>query len=1035
MKLKPHDIQLLVLILACSLSTQTGQTAESHGFNEVIRPILSRHCLACHGPDAAKRKADLRLDIPSSALQRNSKGQAAILPGDPLASLMVQRMHHPDPEERMPPTETGLELTKEEKESIEAWIREGATYEKHWAFEVPKEIQPPSVVHQSWVRNPIDQFVLNQWMQRELTPHKEAPKAVLFRRASLTLTGLPPDPHTLKAYLENPDENAYEKWVDHLMESPRYGEHRARYWLDAARYGDTHGLHLDNERAIWPYRDWVVKAMNQNKRFDDFTIEQIAGDLLPNPSIDQLVATGFNRCNVSTGEGGAIPEEFAVRYAVDRINTLGTVWMGLTVGCSQCHDHKFDPITQKEYYQLFAFYNQLDENPMDRNALLYPPTIALKTPQHEQQLKALDQRLAAIEKTVRLTLASMDVEKEPGLVSSPTERDYVWVDDALPEGAKPSSGDSEWVFVSGAAYPVQAGIKSHRRKASGSSQHFFTEVAPGLRVGPEDTLFSWVYLDPNDPPQSLMLQFYSKDWNHRAYWGKDRIEHGKGGQATGYQHLGDLPPAGQWYRLEVKPGDVGLEPGVRITGWAFTQYGGTVFWDQAGIHTSWPQEGEGFESFDQWFHFIRGTHGASLPDNLQALFGKDTEKPGEGDLALLRDHFLRYESSQSRFIFQALEKEKESLLSEKKAVEQSIPRSMVSRERAEPRDTFMLYRGEYDKPGEKVSADVPAMLPPLGAQAPRNRLGLAQWLVNGKHPLTARVMINRIWQEHFGHGLVRTPEDFGTQGALPTHPQLLDWLAQEWIRSGWDMKHIHRLIVTSATYRQDSGLRQETLKHDPDNRWLSRGPRYRMDAEMIRDSALWIGGLLVETEGGRGVKPYQPAGLWKAVAYPSSSTANFVRDDGDALYRRSLYTFFKRTSPPPGMTLLDAPNREACMVKRERTNTPLQALHLMNDVQYVEAARGFAEWITTQGTGPLEHQVEKAMIRAVARKPDPTETQWLVTQWQDHHKHFQAHPEEATALVTTGEAPRLSAITAPELAAWTMIANLLLNLDEALTLH
>ena len=324
---------------------------------------------------------------------------------------MVQRMHHPDPEERMPPTETGLELTKEEKESIEAWIREGATYEKHWAFEVPKEIQPPSVVHQSWVRNPIDQFVLNQWMQRELTPQKEAPKAVLFRRASLTLTGLPPDPHTLKAYLEDPDENAYEKWVDHLMESPRYGEHRARYWLDAARYGDTHGLHLDNERAIWPYRDWVVKAMNQNKRFDDFTIEQIAGDLLPNPSIDQLVATGFNRCNVSTGEGGAIPEEFAVRYAVDRINTLGTVWMGLTVGCSQCHDHKFDPITQKEYYQLFAFYNQLDENPMDRNALLYPPTIALKTPQHEQQLKALDQRLAAVEKTVRLTLASMDVKR------------------------------------------------------------------------------------------------------------------------------------------------------------------------------------------------------------------------------------------------------------------------------------------------------------------------------------------------------------------------------------------------------------------------------------------------------------------------------------------------------------------------------------------------------------------------------------------------------------------------------------------------
>ncbi len=1028
-------ITLLSCILWSGLWQTTGWAADVIGFNRDIRPILSRYCLPCHGPDAAAREGHLRLDKFDDATRIDDQGRAAIIAGNPAASQMIQRMESTDPEDRMPPPETEMLPSDGEKALLRAWIEQGAPYQTHWAFIAPSEKPLPAVADASWVRNPIDTLVLSSLEARELTPAPEASLATLFRRASLTLTGLPPDPSTMRRFMEDPSDEAYEKWVDYLIQSDRYGEHRARYWLDAARYGDTHGLHLDNERAIWPYRDWVISAMNENKPFDTFTIEQIAGDLLPDASIPQQVATGFNRCNVSTGEGGAIPEEFAVRYGVDRINTLGAVWMGLTVGCSQCHDHKFDPITQKEYYQLFAFYNQLDENPMDSNALRYPPTLELRTPEHQRQIDLLDQQIQLIQTATRSALEAMDLSEENSEPAHPQARDYIWLQDALPKGANASKEANAWSFVSGAGYPIKGGNQSHRGKYAGSGQHFFTEALPGLRVGSEDTLFTHVYLDPEDPPRSLMLQFQAENWNHRAYWGEDLIEHGKGGKEAGYHHMGSLPPTGQWVRLEVSASEVGLEPGSRIHGWAFTQYDGTVFWDESGIHSAWPQEADGFASYTHWLHAMESALGKGLPEPLGDIVKKQAPERSAEEALLLKEHYLQFENEPTRSFFKTLRDQQDQVAKQKKDLIASIPHSMVTREKAEPRETFILNRGEYDKPSEKVLPAVPEILPQLEENAPRNRLGLAQWLVSGEHPLTARVVINRIWQEHFGSGLVSTPEDFGTQGALPSHPELLDWLALEWVRSGWDMKHMHRLIVTSATFRQSSRFAQSSLQIDPTNQWLSRGPRYRLDAEVIRDTALWASGLLIEQVGGRGVKPYQPPGLWKAVAYPSSSTANFVQDHGSALYRRSLYTFFKRTSPPPGMTLLDAPNRESCTVRRERTNTPLQALHLLNDTQYMEAARCFAEWVMEQTHGELPARLTLAMERVVARAPDSTELGWLINQWQEHQSYFSSHQDQAQELCDVGEAPRLSVESSAELAAWIMIANLLLNLDETLNLN
>ncbi|RZO74208.1 MAG: DUF1553 domain-containing protein [Limisphaerales bacterium] len=1021
------------MMLTC-LFVQTGLWADSAlSFSADIRPLLSKYCVSCHGPDKAKRKADLRLDVPESAFA-DLGGYAAIIPGKPEESEIYLRMVTKEKDDIMPPPDAKNPMSREDIEKLKQWIAEGAPFEDHWAFSAPVRKPVPKVPNQDWNKHPIDAFLFQKMAEKGLKPQVTASKETLLRRAFLTLTGLPPAPADILRFADDPSEDAYVKQVDRLLQSRQYGEHRARYWLDAARYGDTHGLHLDNERAIWPYRDWVIRALNDNKPFDTFTIEQLAGDLLPNPGIDQLVATGFNRCNVTTSEGGAIPEEFAVRYGVDRVNTLTTVWMGVTVGCAQCHDHKFDPFTQKEFYQLFAYYNNLDEKAMDGNAFIYPPTVKLTSDEDHEKLASFDQKIERIEKAIRVNLASIDYE-DPGRRAKDKERkDYIWIEDELPEGAKASDADGGWQFVSGSGFPTYQGIKSHRRSAQGSEQHFFTEARSKLVVGSGDTLFTYVYLDPIKPPKSIMLQFHTNDWEHRAFWGEDVIPHGSG-KGAGHQWLGNLPEPGQWVRLEVPADSVGLSAGDRLDGWAFSQFDGTVYWDHSGIHTQIPQGNEGFQSMSVWMHFIEQAKDARLPKDLKTIAKKGSDKRSNAENQILRDYFLEHVCSETRFLFSALHDQKKKLSDDKSKYEQAIPVSLVSKERKEPRETFVLVRGEYDKRADQVQPAVPEILPPLPKGAPNNRLGLAQWLVDPAHPLTARVMVNRFWHQHFGRPLVMTAEDFGTQGELPSHPELLDWLAVEFIESGWDMKHIHRLIVTSAAFKQSSTISPQALEIDPENSFLSHGPRYRLDAEVLRDSALFISGLLVEKMGGKGVKPYQPSGLWKAVAYPSSTTANYKRDKGDALYRRSIYTFVKRTSPPPSMSTFDAPNREACTVKRERTNTPLQALTMMNDIQYVEAARCFAERVVEQSLPKTEQRLNYAMRLATGRTLAEDELKLLGNLYTKHMATFKKDQEAAKGLIQTGEAPRISDATPEELASLTMICNLILNLDEIMTLN
>jgi len=1021
------------MMLTC-LFVQTGLWADSDlSFSADIRPLLSKYCISCHGPDKAKRKADLRLDVPESAFA-DLGGYAAIIPGKPEESEIYLRMVTKEKDDIMPPPDAKNPMSREDIEKLKQWIAEGAPFEDHWAFSAPVRKPVPKVPNQDWSKHPIDAFLFEKMAEKGLKPQVTASKETLLRRAFLSLTGLPPAPADILRFANDQSGDAYGKQVDRLLQSRQYGEHRARYWLDAARYGDTHGLHLDNERAIWPYRDWVIQALNDNKPFDTFTIEQLAGDLLPNPGIDQLVATGFNRCNVTTSEGGAIPEEFAVRYGVDRVNTLTTVWMGVTVGCAQCHDHKFDPFTQKEFYQLFAYYNNLDEKAMDGNAFIYPPTVQLTSDEDHEKLASFDQKIERIEKAIRVNLASIDYE-DPGRRAKDKERkDYIWIEDELPEGAKASDADGRWQFVSGSGFPTYQGIKSHRRSAQGSGQHFFTEARSKLVVGSGDTLFTYVYLDPIKPPKSIMLQFHTNDWEHRAFWGEDVIPHGSG-KGAGHQWLGDLPEPGQWVRLEVPADSVGLSAGDRLDGWAFSQFDGTVYWDHSGIHTQIPQGNEGFQSLSVWMHFIGQAKDAGLPKDLKTIAKKGTDKRSNAENQILRDYFLEHVCSETQFLFSALHDQKKKISNARSKYEQGIPISLISKERKEPRDTFVLVRGEYDKHADKVIPAVPEVLPPLPEGAPNNRLGLAQWLVDPAHPLTARVMVNRFWHQHFGRPLVMTAEDFGTQGELPSHPELLDWLAVEFIESGWDMKHIHRLIITSAAFKQSSAISPQALEIDPENRFLSHGPRYRLDAEVLRDSALFISGLLVEKMGGKGVKPYQPSGLWKAVAYPSSTTANYKRDNGDALYRRSIYTFVKRTSPPPSMSTFDAPNREACTVKRERTNTPLQALAMMNDIQYVEAARCFAERVVEQSLPETEQRLNYAMQLATGRTLAEDELKLLGNLYTEHMATFKKNQEAAKGLIQTGEAPRISDATPEELASLTMICNLILNLDEIMTLN
>ncbi len=1005
------------------------QAAKPVSFTRDIRPLLSNNCFACHGPDEKNREADLRLDVAAQAYESQ-----AVTPGKLEESSLWQRINSTDPDEVMPPPASHKKLTAEDKDLLKRWIESGAKYEEHWSFVAPqKPAVPPVTSH------PVDAFLQQRLQEEGLKPAPVANRRILIRRLTLDLTGLPPTPADVEAFVNDQREDAYERLVDTLLSRKTYGEHMARYWLDLARYADTHGLHLDNIRSMWPYRDWVVRAFQQNLPFDDFTRWQLAGDLLEKPTQDQLIASGFNRCNVTTGEGGSIAAEWIYRYAVERTSTVAEVWMGLTAGCAVCHDHKFDPVSAKEYYSLYAFFHSAADPAMDGNRKDTPPVLKLHSAEHKAKVKELDEKLAAFDVEVEEKLAALDYH-DPALADTPPaaeEVETVWFEDSFPTGAQPGALGDALKLVSKKDGQVYSGERAVYRKANGIAQDYYQQGAAAIEVPENGVVFAYCYLEPDNPPDTIMLQFHTKGWSHRAVWGAaDKIPWGKPGTAEKVD-MGKLPATGKWVRLEVDAKKMGLPAGAKVTGYAFTQHGGAMYWDRLGVHSRVDKVNDPAWSFTAWKKHNVGKRVNSLPEGLRQLVrGKQADQWTTEEAARVQAHWMQNVYRGATQLLAETKAAKAAVEAEKKKLEAGVPVTLIMAELPKPRESFVMLRGAYDKPGEKVSRGTPGFLPPLPPKPEGrdyNRLDLANWLVSGKHPLTARVAVNRFWQQFFGTGIVKTSGDFGSQGTPPTHPELLDWLAVTFVDTGWDVKKLVKLIVTSHAYRQSSRVTPELQSRDPSNQLLARAPRLRLDAEVLRDQALSVSGLLARQVGGAPVRPYQPPDIWEPVAFGGSNTRYYKRDSGDALYRRSIYTFLKRTAPPPFMATFDAPNREQSCSRRERSNTPMQALQLMNDVQHVEAARNFAQRMLTEGGETPAARIQWAWQTALAREASAEELNIVQQTLDKHLQRYKSDTDAASKLISYGESKADAKLEPAELAAYTMIGNLLMNLDEFVT--
>jgi hypothetical protein len=1035
--------RLALLTLACATQVFvtrpcTAMANDTVLYNRDVRPILADKCFACHGFDEKTREAGLRLDT-SDGATADHDGARAITPGDVATSEAWTRIHTSDPSLRMPPESSHKSLSPEEIDILRRWIEQGAEYQKHWAFEGP--VQPNLPTSSSDSLNPIDAFLDERLQRQGRTLAPQASKPILIRRVAFALTGLPPTTSEVDAFLADDSANAYENMVDRYLRSQHYGEEMARHWLDVARYADTHGLHLDNERQMWAYRDWVVQSFNRNQPFDQFTIEQLAGDLLPNPSTDQLIATGFNRCNVTTSEGGSIDSEFYYRYAVDRTSTMASTWMALTAGCAVCHDHKFDPISTKEFYSLYAFFNASADPAMDGNALLTNPVLKLETEDDRRKMAALDASIGGIEQTLREAASRFDYRDPASLEPKPEPKvvESVWLEDAFPTGGNIVGGPGQpTLFVDAASNePVFSGTKALKRTDAGLSQDVWQDATTPLLIPNQAKLFAYVYIDPKAIPKSIMLQYHKNGWLHRAVWGDyDAIQWGTA-QTHERVSMGPLPTAGEWVRLEFAADAVGLNTGDALTGFATTQFGGTVTWDHLGVSGIVDIANDPQRSFLAWWKSIMGKDVPGLPGQLNATAKAGPEAPcqPEDREALLR-HYLVRVCTDTQSHFTQWIREIDTLRTERDAVSNAIPSTFIYKDASTPRESFVMLRGQYNLPGDRVEASTPAVLPPIQRQNESDRLtrlDLARWLVAPDHPLTARVAVNRFWQQVFGVGLVKSSADFGTQGELPSHPELLDWLSLHFQATGWDVQQLMRLMVTSAAFRQSSSIPTELLERDPENRWLGRGPRLRLDAEQLRDNALFMSGLIDLRLGGKGVKPYQPSNIWEPVGFAGSNTRFYQQDRGNALYRRSLYTFYKRTAPPPFMVNFDAPNREQSCTRRERSNTPLQALQLLNDVQHVEAARGLAQRALREGPSDADGRLAWLFRTVLSRAPTMTELEITSKQLAQHLVRYQSDENDAKKLVELGESKPAADLSVPELAAYTLIAGTILNMDE--TLH
>ncbi len=993
-------LSILVLSAACAHADEAQVD-----FNLAIRPILSDKCFVCHGPNDEDRQAELRLDQKDSALGETLSGARPIIPGKPDESEIVRRITSDDADLVMPPPDTNKSLTAEEIEVIKRWIAEGAPWEDLWSLRAPKRPPIPSVNDEAWAQTPIDRFVLARLEQEGMRPSPQAEKITLIRRVSFDLTGLPPTPQEVDAFLADQSPDAYEKVVDRLLGSQRYGEHMARFWLDAARYGDTHGLHLDNYREIWPYRDWVVNAFNRNQPFDQFAIEQLAGDLLPEPTREQQIATGFNRCNVTTNEGGSIEEEVYVRNVVDRVVTFGTVFMGATFECARCHDHKFDPYTMEDFYSLFAYFNSIDGGPMDGNRKDHAPVLRVSTDAQQEQLAELDRQIAALEQRLNEPWPEIDALQQ------------AWSQQLAEKMAAPEDDESSRLAL-GDWYTV--GPFSENRRYLFSKKH-----------GPEGK--------PVNLEQEFSLATGAKaKWEPRPEW-KDGTVHGElpGELSANFLHRTITSPSARKVTISLGSDDA-IKVYLNNRQVHANDVARGVAPDQDTVELSL-EEGKNdllvkIMNYGgaSGFYFAVQSATETVPEEILEIVRLAEDERSPEQQTKLRK-FYRDKVATADALKKARDEQAE-LRKQRAEVDRQIPTTLIWREAKEAKPAFFLKRGEYDQRGDAVSRRTPTALPPMDPDLPNDRMGLARWLVDPSHPLTARVTMNRFWQQVFGAGIVETAEDFGSQGTPPTHAKLLDWLAVEFIESGWDVKAMMRKIVTSATYRQSSHVTPESYARDPANRLLGRGPRFRLDAEMLRDQALFVGGLLVDVMGGPSVKPPQPDGLWFAVGYSGSNTVRFKADSGrDKVHRRTLYTFIKRTAPPPQMSTFDGPSREACTVRRERTNTPLQSLLLFNDPQYVEAARALAERTMRHG-GSTDAERAAYMFRLCLLRPaGQQELDELVQGHADDLQAFRADDGAARKLVEVGELPVPDDLDACELAAWTMTANLLLNLDELVT--
>ncbi len=968
----------LLILFALALDLDGSSTVE---FSRDVQPILSKRCFVCHGPDEGTREAKLRLDLPEVV----GEEQGIIIPGKPEDSELILRLTTEFEDEIMPPPEEEA-LTREEIDILTRWVEEGAEYETHWAF-LPITAEEATATGE-WARNEIDVFVSAHLEAAGIEPSLEADRATLIRRLSFDLCGMPPTLEEVAAFVDDDRPEAYEELVDRLLASDAYAERMALAWMDAARYGDTSVHHADGPRDMWPWRDWVIRAYRDNMPFDQFTIEQLAGDLLPDPTNAQFVASGFHRNSPTSDEGGAIDEELRVKYMVDRVKTTGNVWLGMSLECGQCHDHKYDSFTMQDYYRFFAYFNQSVEKGFQTRGGNAVPVVSVPSEDQAEELSMLDDSIQAVE-------AFMKTATPP---EGALEAWHAQERRELLERDTPELG--AWYFVG----PFQKGNK----KEAYDTDH-----------GPEA-----IEID-------IDAEVGGKAWTERADVDGVTYDLGSTGNSAVY-----LTRTIECERAQTASISLGSDDSIKV--WLD---GEEVFAKDVARGVAADQDQATLElpvgESQLLLKIVNGggpmgyyfkMAGEDLPGPLLAALKSDAGELDDGARGLLRDHFIRagWEEGVAQVAV------KEAALTRKAEITNALSTVMVMKDVSETRMTYVLDRGRYDAPrkDEPVQPGVPEGILALPEGAPANRLGLAQWIVHPDHPMTARVAVNRYWSMIFGSGIVRSVMDFGSQGEWPSHPALLDWLARDFIESGWNVKRVLKHFVMSATYRQDSRADIERLERDPENQLLARAPRFRLQGEFLRDQALAASGLLVDEVGGPGVKVYQPDGLWNEVALDRN--LRFSQDHGEKLYRKSMYIYWKRSAPQPAMSTFDTPIRDTCVIQRQRTNTPMQALVTLNDVQFVEAARRLAERLMQSEEG-FDARLDLGFMLLTAHPADELARQVMRETYEVQLPVYQADEEAALALISAGESERDESLDAAEHATWTILASMILNLDETLT--